>query len=77
MNYPKRWSRGWGLLITASRHKLDLVFFHRELMNVQKNLDPTVLFPCAESEGETEKDEEGGRVGSPTTASSVSSGNAV
>lgn len=43
---------------------------------MQKYLDPTVLFPCAESEGETEKDKEGGRVGS-TTASSVSSGNAV
>lgn len=28
------------------------IFFQRELMNVQKNLGPTVLFPCAESEGE-------------------------
>lgn len=36
-------------------------FFHRELTDVQKNLDPTVLFPCAESEGKTERDREGGR----------------
>lgn len=52
------------------------IFFHQELMNVQKNSDPAVLFPCAESEGETEKDKQKGRVGN-TTASSVSSGNAV
>lgn len=51
--------------------------FHCELPDVQKNLDPTVLFPCAESGGKTERDKEGGRVGSITTASSVSSGNAV
>lgn len=27
---------------------------------MQKYFDPTVLFPCAESEGETAKDKEGG-----------------
>lgn len=64
MNYPRHRAEGGGqLLLTpnTSRHELDLFFFHRELMNVQKNLDPTVLFPCAESEGETVKDEEGGK----------------
>lgn len=53
------------------------LFSHRELVNVQKNFDPTVLFPCAESKGEMWKDKKGGRVGGTTTASSVSSGNAV
>lgn len=53
------------------------LFFHRELMNVQKNLDSAVLFPCAESEGEKDKERRRGRVGSTTRASSVSSGNAV
>lgn len=48
---------------------------YHELTDVQKNWDPTVLFPCAEREGKTKRDEEGGRVGSETT-SSVSSGNA-
>ncbi len=52
------------------------LFFHSELMNVPKNLNPTVLFPCVVSEGVTEKTRKGGRVGS-TTASSLSSGNAV
>lgn len=32
------------------------IFFHGELMNVQKNLDPTVLFPCA---AESEKERRG------------------
>lgn len=49
--------------------------FHHELTDVQKNGHPAVLFPCAEREGKTKRDEEGGRVGSKTT-SSVSSGNA-
>lgn len=48
-------------VINRAQHKQTRarpLFFHRELTNVQKALDPTVLFPCAESE--TEKDEEGG-----------------
>lgn len=35
------------------------LFFHHELMNVQRNLDPTVLFPCAEFEEEKDKKGEG------------------
>ena len=53
-------------VINHSEHKQAQarpISFHRELANVQKNLDPTVLFPCAaaESEGETGKVQGQGR----------------
>lgn len=59
-----RGSCGRVKVINHTKHKqaqARLTFFHHELMNVQRNFDPTILFPCAESEGETEKDKEGGK----------------
>jgi len=74
----ERSRRGWGLLITPniSGHKLDLFFFHRELVNVELKFRWNCIVSTSEGQGAAKKDKEGGRVGS-TTASSVSSGNAV
>lgn len=79
MNYPRDLAER-GRVINHAEHKQTQarpLFFHRELMSVQKNFDPAVLFPCAESKVETERDKDGGGGGGATTASSVPTGNAV